>query len=119
MRRPTTKIAALATTALLAAAPAAIAQGAADEQYRDPFAGQNDGDTPSEQPAEEPAPTGGEAPAPTAPAPTTTAPAPTTGAEPVATTAGELPRTGLPAIGTVALGVVMLAGGFALRRRAD
>ena len=37
--------------AVLAAPPAAAAQGAVDEQYRDPFAGQGDGGSDTAEPA--------------------------------------------------------------------
>ena len=85
----------------LAAPAAALAQGAGDEQYEDPF-----GDEQSQQ---DPAPTATPAPAQPAPGPAQPAPAPSS----------ELPRTGLGA-GWVALaGAILLASGLALRRRAD
>jgi LPXTG-motif cell wall-anchored protein len=100
----------------LAAPSAALAQGAGDEQYEDPF-----GD---EQSQSEPTPTA--TPAPAQPAPSQSAPAPTaapsaaqapTQAAPAASQ--ELPRTGVDA-GWIALaGGVLLAAGIALRRRAD
>lgn len=104
-------IAALACA--LAAPSAALAQGAGDEQYQDPF-----GD---EQSQSEPTPTATPAPAqsaPSAPAPTATpsanaAQAPTQAA-PAASQ--QLPRTGVDA-GWIALaGAVFLAAGLALRR---
>ncbi len=100
----------------LALPSAALAQGAGDEQYQDPF-----GDEQSEQ--QEPTPT----PAPTqapvqpsqsqpAPAPAPSAPAP---AQPAPQTGRQLPYTGAEA-GWIALaGAVLLASGVALRRRAD
>jgi LPXTG-motif cell wall-anchored protein len=99
----------------LAAPSAALAQGAGDEQYQDPF-----GD---EQSQSEPAPTATATPAPAQSAPS--APAPT--ATPSAVQAPQaqpsqvsqqpqLPRTGVDA-GWVALaGAVLLAAGLALRR---
>ena len=97
----------------LAAPSAALAQGAGDEQYQDPFGEEQAEPTPTATPA--PAQSAPSAPAPTATpsaaqAPTQAAPAP----------AGEqLPRTGVDA-GWIALaGGVLLAAGLALRRRAD
>ncbi len=103
-------IAALACA--LAAPSAALAQGAGDEQYQDPF-----GDEQSE-----PAPTATPAPAqaPSAPAPTAT-PSPTAAqapqqAAPAPSPTQQLPRTGVDA-GLIALaGAVLLAAGLALRR---
>ena len=107
---------ALATALALALPGAALAQSAGDDQYRDPFGeeGQQQDQGGGDQTA--PNTSGQSAPAPT-PAP---APAPTTtGAERAATVAGDtLPRTGLGAGIVAALGVVMLLGGFALRRAA-
>jgi LPXTG-motif cell wall-anchored protein len=101
----------------LAAPSAALAQGAGDEQYEDPF-----GDEQSQQADPTPVPTATPAPAqpapsaPSAPAPAPTA-APTTAQAPTqAAPSNELPRTGLDA-GWIALaGVVLLASGLALRR---
>ena len=102
----------------LAAPSAALAQGAGDEQYEDPF-----GDEQSQQ---EPAPTATPAPAQPAPAPAQPAPAP---AQPAPSTPApapaqasasqQLPRTGVDA-GWIALaGAASLTAGLALRRRAD
>lgn len=106
-----TQLAALCA-ALLALAPAnALAQGAGDEQYQDPFAqedtpAQTD-PPPAEQPPSDPAPPA----QPVAPADTAVD----------ATTAQEgsgqtLPRTGFPALLVAALGWPLLVGGAALRR---
>ena len=101
----------------LAVPSAALAQGGAgDEQYQDPF-----GDEQSQQ---EPTPT--VTPAPAQPAPAQPAPAqpgpsaPTQAPAPAqASSAEQLPRTGVDA-GWIALaGGVLLAAGIALRRRAD
>ena len=105
----------LAAALALLAPAVASGQSAGDEQYQDPFAGEN-------QPQQEsPAPTGGDgdsAPAPAAAPPAST---PTTGTapvEPTATTAGTLPRTG-PAAGWIAgAGVLALMAGAGLRRSA-
>lgn len=118
--------AAALTAALALSLPAgALAQSGGDDQYRDPFGeeapqqdpgGGDTGDT--AQPAPDTSGQSAPAPAPVpAPAPAP-APAPTTGTEPTATVAGELPRTGLAAVLTAVAGLVMLAGGFALRRAA-
>ncbi len=98
----------LLAAALLAGAPAALAQSAGDEQYSDPFGqqGQPNG--------------GGQGEAPTGSAPTDAAPAPaTTAAQPVASQdAGPtLPATGFPAGVLAGMGTLMLAAGTTLRRR--
>jgi LPXTG-motif cell wall-anchored protein len=98
----------------LAAPSAAFAQGAGDEQYQDPF-----GD---EQAQSDPAPTATATPAPaqsapSAPAPTaapSVAQAPTQAAPPE-----QLPRTGADAGAHALAGLVLLAAGLVLRRRAD
>ena len=97
---------------VLAAPSAALAQGAGDEQYQDPF-----GD---EQSQSEPTPTATPAPAPAQPAPAHPAPAqpaPAPAPAPAqASQAEQLPRTGVGA-GWIALaGIVLLAAGIALRR---
>jgi hypothetical protein len=101
----------IAATALAAPAPA-LGQSAGDEQYEDPFAGEN-------QNQSQPEPTPTPAPAEPAPAPATTedepvAPAPA--AQPAAQQP-ELPRTGLGAFPILGAGAVLLAGGIALRVR--
>jgi LPXTG-motif cell wall-anchored protein len=102
--------AALAAVLVLSLPAPALAQSAGDEQYRDPFAGQdegagNEGDA---APAPAPAPT------------TTTAPAESTATdpEPVATTAGSLPRTGSAAAWVAGFGLLLIAAGAGLRRTA-
>jgi hypothetical protein len=98
---------AVLAAALALGAPApALAQSAGDEQYRDPFA------------AEEQAPEGGgENPAPPpAPAPAPAAPSGSTPVEPTATTAGELPRTWTEEAWIAAAAVLLLAAGTGLRR---
>ena len=92
----------------LAAPAAALAQGAGDDQYTDPFgSGQNDDSGEEQQPGPEPEPAAPE------PAPT---PAATASQEEPAGQE-QLPYTGADE-GLVALaGVVMLAGGIALRLR--
>jgi LPXTG-motif cell wall-anchored protein len=101
-------IAALACA--LAAPSAALAQGAGDEQYQDPFGDEQSEPTPTATPA--PAQSAPSAPAPTATPSASTAQAPTQAAPAPA----QLPRTGVDA-GWVALaGAVLLAAGLALRR---
>jgi LPXTG-motif cell wall-anchored protein len=99
---------------LLAAPAAALAQGAGDEQYSDPFG-------PDEQQQSEPTPQPTAAPtqAPSTAAPSTqAAPAPTAApAAPAPTSGRQLPYTGVDA-GWVALGGALLLGaGVALRVR--
>ena len=92
----------------LAAPAAALAQGAGDDQYSDPFgSGQNDDSGEEQQPEPEPEPAAPE------PAPTPAA----TASQQEPAEQEQLPYTGADE-GLVALaGVVMLAGGIALRLR--
>jgi LPXTG-motif cell wall-anchored protein len=101
---------ALAVALVLAVPTVALAGGAGDNQYSDPFGG-------SSQPTQT-------APAPTqtapssAPAPTSTSQPDTAGAPAASTTqAGELPRTGLDLRLVAGAGVLLVAGGLLLRRR--
>jgi hypothetical protein len=93
--------------ALCLALPAAASAQAGDEQYRDPFAGQE----PQQQEPQAPADPGAESePAPAQP---TQAPDPATPSQ----AAGELPRTGFQGVVLLlAYGWVLLVGGAALRR---
>jgi LPXTG-motif cell wall-anchored protein len=105
------RLAAFAATALLAAPAPALAQSAGDEQYEDPFAGED-------QSQSQPEPTATPAPEePVAPA----EPAPEPAAEqstPAATQQqSELPRTGLGVAPILAAGALLLGGGIALRVR--
>jgi LPXTG-motif cell wall-anchored protein len=110
------RIAAVAATLAVALAPAAARaqDGAGDQQYTDPFAGQS-------QPKPKPKPT---APAQQQTQPAqqqTTAPAPA--AAPAAATqqtgasSRELPRTGFDVIPVALVGVALVLAGLALRRR--
>ena len=98
----------------LALPAAALAQGAGDEQYQDPFGGQST-PTPTATPAPTQAPAApvqSQAPAPTA-TPAPSAPAPSSGSR------RQLPYTGADA-GLLALaGAALLGAGFALRRAVD
>jgi pyruvate/2-oxoglutarate dehydrogenase complex dihydrolipoamide acyltransferase (E2) component len=125
-RRPGT----LLVTALLALAPAgavlpapASAQSAGDDQYQDPFAGddqgQSQGGSGGGGGGSEPAPAA-PAPAPAAPAPAATpAPAAASGVAPAAAAPApaQLPYTGLDAGPILLVGAVLLASGVALRLR--
>lgn len=104
----------IALIALLLALPAAaLAQGAGDEQYSDPFGPDQQQSEPTPQPTAAPA----QAPSTAAPS-SQTAPAPTAApAAPAQSSGAQLPYTGLGA-GWVALGGALLIGaGVALRRR--
>lgn len=103
-------VALLLAVSLLALPAAAMAQGAGDEQYSDPFGQTDDQGGSQEQPAQEP-----EA-APAAPA-TPAAPAEQATASPDAAAAPTLPATGLPAFLLASAGAMLLASGVALRRR--
>jgi LPXTG-motif cell wall-anchored protein len=96
----------LACALLLALPAGALAQGAGDDQYNDPF-----GD---EQEQPEPAPTATPVPA-APPPPPAAAPAQATPAP--AAPAQALPRTGLDAVWVALAGALLLAGGLALRAR--
>ena len=102
-------VALLLAVSLLAVPAAAMAQGAGDEQYSDPFGQTDEQGGSQEQPAPEP-----EA-APAAPA-TPAAPAEQATASQDAA-APTLPATGLPAFLLASAGAMLLASGFALRRR--
>jgi hypothetical protein len=114
---PRRRLTVLAAVVALAAAPAsALAQSAGDDQYEDPFAGENQSQPESSGGGQDPAPTPTPAPAEPAPAP---APAAESAPEPAAEAAQqpELPRTGLDAAPILAIGAVLLGSGVALRVR--
>jgi LPXTG-motif cell wall-anchored protein len=104
----------LAAVLALATPGTALAQSAGDDQYRDPFAGENESEQGGSGGGED-TPTPPPSPAPT-PAPSPSAPAGTTAAEPTATTAGTLPRTGLGAGWITAAGLALIVAGAGLRR---
>lgn len=110
------RVTAVVATSLALGAPSlAVAQSVGDEQYRDPFAGE-------QQPQDETGGGGGEstpAPAPApAPAPTSAPPTDPATGEPIATVAGTLPRTGGEAGWVAAIGMLLIAAGAGLRRTA-
>jgi hypothetical protein len=103
-------VALLLAVSLLALPAAAMAQGAGDEQYSDPFGQTDEQGGSQEQPAPEPDA------APAAPA-TPAAPAEQATASQDAAAAPTLPATGLPAFLLASAGAMLLASGVALRRR--
>jgi hypothetical protein len=109
----------LALLAALAVPGAAFGQSAGDEQYSDPFAGedqQQQNQPQAEQPAPQP-----EAPAQPVEQPAAPAPADSSAEEataPAESSDPSLPVTGLPALTLLALGAGMLASGLLVRRRA-
>jgi LPXTG-motif cell wall-anchored protein len=120
MLAPRRRIAALAVAGLLVAPAPALGQSAGDDQYEDPFAGEDQQEQPS---PDTPVDDGGVAQP--APAPEEPAPAPAaTGQEPAATEAGpatasqeQLPNTGAETGAVLLAGTILLAGGVALRLR--
>jgi hypothetical protein len=116
-RRPQVLVV-LALLSALVVPSAAFGQSAGDEQYSDPFGG--DEPQQQEQPAQS-QPQQPEAPAGTVEQPA--APAPSDGggevaAAPAQATDPSLPVTGLPALVLLAVGAGMLAAGLLVRRRA-
>jgi len=100
----------------LAVPSAALAQGAGDEQYQDPFGDEQAQPAPTAAPAPAPAQPAPAQPAPAQPVPAQPAPAQPPPAPAQASQAEQLPRTGVGA-GWIALaGFVLLAAGIALRR---
>jgi hypothetical protein len=118
VRRRQAIVALLALLVLVLPAPA-LGQGAGDEQYRDPFAGQQPGGGGQSQPQQGESPgstgsTGQPAPDPAAPAQTADSAAAT---QAQVQPGGELPRTGFAGIFLLlAYGWALLIGGAALRR---
>jgi hypothetical protein len=102
-------VALLLAVSLLALPAAAMAQGAGDEQYADPFGQTEEPNGSQEEPAPEAAP---------APAAPETPAAPAEQAVTAQDTAAPtLPATGLPAFLLASAGSILLASGAALRRR--
>ena len=113
------RLAALAAAALLAAPAPALAQSAGDDQYEDPFGGDQQEQT--QEPEATPEATA--TPAPAAPAPESgTVDEAAGAATPVPDAAAvsgqqELPRTGFDAALVIAAGALLVAGGLVLRLR--
>ena len=103
----------------LAAPAAALAQGAGDEQYQDPFGDEQSEPTPAPTATPAPAQSAPSAPAPTATPSAAQAPAQAAPVPAAPALAAELPRTGTDAGWPALAGAVLLAAGLALRRRAD
>ena len=102
---PRRRLVVLVTSMTLAMPAHALGQSAGDEEYQDPLSGPDATET---QPAQS---------EPATPAPAQAEPA--AAAAPAAPAqASELPRTGLPAAVVGGAGVLLLAGGAGLRRRA-
>jgi pyruvate dehydrogenase E2 component (dihydrolipoamide acetyltransferase) len=95
----------------LAAPSAALAQGAGDEQYQDPFGDEQSQSEPTPTPTPAPA-----QPAPAQPAPAQPPAAPAPAPAPAQASQEQLPRTGADAGWLALAGVVLLAAGIALRR---
>jgi hypothetical protein len=131
--RATTGLLAVLLVFAVAAPEVALGQSAGDEQYVDPFQqapaapeGEQGGGSPGGSPEGS---TGGDGsagggadtspPAPTVEetAPPVTETAPGTTATPAGGSAPVLPRTGLPLAPVAAIGLLLLIGGAALRRR--
>jgi hypothetical protein len=113
---PRRRLAALIAVLALAAPASSAAQSAGDDQYEDPFAGENGGSAPSRQ---QPAPA---AAAPESePAPQAAAPAAQAAPQPAVSAAApartQLPYTGRDAAPALIAGTLLLAGGVALRLR--
>jgi len=110
------RIATLACAALLALPGAALAGGAGDDQYEDPFAEEG---APSEQPAQTQQREQAPAPAPAEPEPAGDAGVATPEVEPggARSAAPTLPRTGADAGLLAAGGAALVLAGVALRRR--
>jgi LPXTG-motif cell wall-anchored protein len=127
---PTRRLSALAAAVLALAAggvtPAvALAQGAGDEQYQDPFAGGGSASQGSQSSGSQGSGSRGSGTtttpmgpgtAPTSPGTAATT-APATTASQATTSPTELPRTGLDVRVVAAAGLLLLLGGLVLRRR--
>ena len=100
----------------LAPAAARAQNGAGDEQYTDPFAGQS-----QPKPKAKPKPTAPQQqaqPTQQQATPQATTPAPAAQGQAPAAAPRELPRTGFDVVPVALLGVALVLAGLALRRRA-
>jgi LPXTG-motif cell wall-anchored protein len=105
------RLAALVAAGLLAAPATALGQSAGDDQYEDPFAGEQqsqggESEEPSAAPTPEPAAPGAEP---------ELQPVPESGPAPASQP--QLPRTGADTGAILIAGAILLAGGVALRLR--
>jgi biotin carboxyl carrier protein len=108
------RAAAIATICLLLALPAAaFADSAGDNQYQDPL-----GNTPSKPKKQASTTQTTATPAPATPAPSSSASQSTSATTTTTPSDGTLPRTGLPVLPMVAVGVALIAGGIVIRRLA-
>jgi hypothetical protein len=99
----------LLTVLALVLPASAAAQGAGDEQYKDPFGGQQPKPAQPQAPADQGAGAGA--------APTQAAQTPSPSTPVQAQPSGQLPRTGFPGVVLlIAYGWALLVGGAALRR---
>jgi LPXTG-motif cell wall-anchored protein len=112
MTPPRKWIVCLIAAAALVAPAGAWAQGAGDEQYQDPFAGDEQSQSDSSQGGGSESAQATPTPAPAAPS---QAPAPTPA--PAVAAAQQLPRTGNDPITPAVAGFWLLLGGVALRAR--
>ena len=111
---PRRRIAVLIAALALAAPGTALAQSAGDEQYQDPFAGDDQSQSGDSQGGGSESAQATPTPAPAAPS---QAPAPTAAPAPAVAASQQLPRTGNDPITPAVAGFWLLLGGIALRAR--
>jgi LPXTG-motif cell wall-anchored protein len=115
------RLACLIAVAALAAPPAAWAQGAGDEQYQDPFGGedqsQSQGSGDQDTQGSSGGDSGGGETAQATPAPTAAPAAPAATTAQAQPAAPQLPRTGGDSAPQFVAGALLLAGGLVLRVR--
>jgi hypothetical protein len=116
-------LAALALVLALALPGAALADGAGDNQYQDPFGTSQPQKSPPKKTKPQPTqtaptttapPPASVSPSATSTTPSTATPAPTASTDPAG---AQLPRTGLDLRLPAGIGVLLVAGGLVLRRR--
>lgn len=108
------RLAVLIAALTLAAPGTALAQSAGDEQYQDPFAGDDQSQSGNSQGDGSESAQATPTPAPAAPS---QAPAPTAAPAPAVAASQQLPRTGNDPITPAVAGFWLLLGGVALRAR--
>jgi len=111
---PRRRIAVLIAALALAAPGTALAQSAGDEQYQDPFAGDDQSQSGDSQGGGSETAQATPTPVPVAPS---QAPAPTAAPAPAVAASQQLPRTGNDPITPAVAGFWLLLGGVALRAR--